>query len=367
MKVKLETNEATRIFYREMAEIWKDAKYPYFILNRNFQVVWRNKTAQRQLNSFKAFSDFLPHCPDFTLPKIKAHLADFHSLEIPLSPSLPGGFQILGIMNAPPKCKGSLLLCFTHKAKAVTVAKIKKDLDSTVLNHFVDNMDRLLNPSNYPSDWLQNPKKQEATAMMRTSTMEIRRMLEMQEEFFKLQEGQISHQPEQVDLPAFLTLVLKYAHSLLEKTGVELRYHLPEESLMAYAEPKYILRALAQLISNAVRFRKENTPIGVAYATHENFIEISVENTGSIPEKAREKLFEPKFSYIPNGTGHGLGLSIAMEYAKFMGGSLNVEEKDCNTVFKMLLPLHHSAPAESYDYQLRVLLSDIPLAYKFLI
>lgn len=260
-------------------------------------------------------------------------------------------------------------LKYARKSKAAIISNIKKDLDSakTGLMPILDNMDRILNPFRFPPDWLLNPEKLKALATAKLSTMELRRIYEMQEEFIKLFEGQMPHQIEQVDLSAFLTSVLKCAHNLLQKTDIELCYHLPEESLIVYAEPKYILRALAQLISNAARFRKENTPISVACAAHENFIEISVENTGSIPEKAREKLFELKFSYSPDGRGCGLGLTVAREYAKFMGGSLNVEEKDCNTVFKMLLPLHYSDPAESYDYQLRVLISDIPLAYKFFI
>jgi signal transduction histidine kinase len=60
---------------------------------------------------------------------------------------------------------------------------------------------------------------------------------------------------------------------------------------------------------------------------HDGRIEIKVrDNGGGIPEKVRDKIFQPFFTTKPTGQGTGLGLSLSYDIiTKAHGGQLKVE------------------------------------------
>ena len=67
---------------------------------------------------------------------------------------------------------------------------------------------------------------------------------------------------------------------------------------------------------------------------------ISVSDNGNgIPEKIKEKIFQPFFTTKPTGQGTGLGLSLSYDIVKAHGGEINVESKEGEgTEFKIILP-----------------------------
>ncbi|MBD0289298.1 MAG: GHKL domain-containing protein, partial [Flavisolibacter sp.] len=61
----------------------------------------------------------------------------------------------------------------------------------------------------------------------------------------------------------------------------------------------------------------------------ESKIEICVKDNGSgIPEKVKDKIFQPFFTTKPTGQGTGLGLSLSYDIIKAHGGELKVETKE---------------------------------------
>jgi signal transduction histidine kinase len=61
----------------------------------------------------------------------------------------------------------------------------------------------------------------------------------------------------------------------------------------------------------------------------DKFIVISVKDNGmGIPEKIREKIFQPFFTTKPTGQGTGLGLSLSYDIVKAHGGELILETKE---------------------------------------
>jgi signal transduction histidine kinase len=55
-------------------------------------------------------------------------------------------------------------------------------------------------------------------------------------------------------------------------------------------------------------------------------VKISVKDNGDgIPEKIRDKIFQPFFTTKPTGQGTGLGLSLAYDIVKAHGGEIKVK------------------------------------------
>ena len=71
-------------------------------------------------------------------------------------------------------------------------------------------------------------------------------------------------------------------------------------------------------------------------------VEISIKDNGSgIPDKIKDKIFQPFFTTKPTGQGTGLGLSLAYDIVKAHGGSLSVQSSQANgTEFVISLPMN---------------------------
>ncbi len=64
------------------------------------------------------------------------------------------------------------------------------------------------------------------------------------------------------------------------------------------------------------------------------------DNGGGIPEKIKEKIFQPFFTTKPTGSGTGLGLSLSYDIVKAHGGEIKVEsEEGEGTEFNIQLPV----------------------------
>ncbi|MBS1496297.1 MAG: GHKL domain-containing protein [Bacteroidetes bacterium] len=102
--------------------------------------------------------------------------------------------------------------------------------------------------------------------------------------------------------------------------------------------PQDIGRVILNLINNAfyaVNERKKLNESGyepiiwVSTKRVNDKIEISVKDNGNgIPDKIKEKIFQPFFTTKPTGSGTGLGLSLSYDIAKAHGGEITVESKE---------------------------------------
>ncbi|CAN5680593.1 hypothetical protein BH23PSE1_BH23PSE1_14190 [soil metagenome] len=112
------------------------------------------------------------------------------------------------------------------------------------------------------------------------------------------------------------------------------------------ADPEQLFRVLANLVRNAVQAIEALGAAGeVRVIAREDAagVEIRVEDTGpGLPPKARENLFQPFRGGARRG-GSGLGLVIASELLRGLGGTLDLSHTGPEgTVFRIRLP---AAPA----------------------
>ncbi|PHM38262.1 sensor histidine kinase [Xenorhabdus innexi] len=111
------------------------------------------------------------------------------------------------------------------------------------------------------------------------------------------------------------------------------------------AEPKLLMRVIDNLYSNAVHYGAESGNIWISSRQMDKSIQIDIANTGTpIPELEKSMIFEPfyqgKLQRKGAVKGSGLGLSIAQDCIKRMGGELHLIESDfADVCFRIELPL----------------------------
>jgi len=97
-----------------------------------------------------------------------------------------------------------------------------------------------------------------------------------------------------------------------------------------YLDPSLIKNILINLISNAIKFSNENTPISITSNVTDNFIEIKVKDSGIGMSKPDQKhLFERFFrgANVTNIQGTGLGLHIVGKYIELMDGHIQISSE----------------------------------------
>lgn len=107
-----------------------------------------------------------------------------------------------------------------------------------------------------------------------------------------------------------------------------------------------IYQVLANLVSNAIKYSPENTPIVIEFALQENFLHISVKDRGVGIKKVELKKLFLRYSRIhsENVQGLGLGLFITKKIVDQHGGRIGVKpHKPKGSIFFFTLPLKQKA------------------------
>jgi len=104
---------------------------------------------------------------------------------------------------------------------------------------------------------------------------------------------------------------------------------VPDELPEVLADPALLVRVVANLVDNALRYSPPGVPPRAAISTHAGRVEIRVVDRGpGIPAAAREQVFTPfqRLGDTDNTTGVGLGLALARGLTEAMDGSLRAED-----------------------------------------
>jgi len=126
--------------------------------------------------------------------------------------------------------------------------------------------------------------------------------------------------------------------------GVGMRVELPEHDAMLVSDPLRVRQILVNLLTNAVKYT-EHGEIVVRAAVSGDDARFVVTDTGiGIPPESTAQIFDPFWQAESTRTrkvgGVGLGLSVALQLAHALGGTLELTSTSpSGSVFTLALPL----------------------------
>ncbi|MFW6389595.1 MAG: sensor histidine kinase, partial [Halanaerobiales bacterium] len=117
-----------------------------------------------------------------------------------------------------------------------------------------------------------------------------------------------------------------------EEKGIDLYSRDIEENIMVWADSNKVSWVISNLIGNALRYTFEGGEIVVDARKKDQYVNISVEDTGvGIPKEYQDKIFD-KFiranNNDDNASGTGLGLAISKEIIEAHNGKIWVESEE---------------------------------------
>jgi signal transduction histidine kinase len=144
-----------------------------------------------------------------------------------------------------------------------------------------------------------------------------------------------------VVLQDLLYELVEITERTMDKGNIFLRTELPEDPMVAFADPIMVQQVFMNIILNA-RDAMPNggtLSIGGAIKTHEIVMTFKDTGSGMAPE-VLARVFDPFFT-TKETRGTGLGLSVSYGIVKDHGGQIEVEsEPGAGALFRVSLPRH---------------------------
>jgi len=153
-------------------------------------------------------------------------------------------------------------------------------------------------------------------------------------------EGQLVPSRQRLELAPMMANLIEFHNLVAEEKGVRLT--LSGDGVIS-GDPLMIRRAVANLLSNAIRHASTDGQVSVVIRPQERMVAIEVGNTGeSIAAEHLPRLFDRFYRVDTSRTGEGkqtgLGLAIVKSIVEAHGGHVSATSADGVTCFCIELP-----------------------------
>ena len=146
----------------------------------------------------------------------------------------------------------------------------------------------------------------------------------------QVEAGKLQMMPKITKPIELMEYAIKANQVQADKFNIQIEVEYPEEKIgKLFVDSEKIAWVLTNLLSNAIRYSKENGRVVIGAKQEENRIELFVQDFGKgIDPRYHQSIFDRYFR-VP-GTkvqGSGLGLSISKDFVEAHGGTLTVESE----------------------------------------
>lgn len=222
-----------------------------------------------------------------------------------------------------------------------------KDKFFSIISHDLrgpfSSLNSLLNLLAEEFDSMNDAEKHKIIHALRQTSINTLNLLENLLNWARSQTGGIENNPEKIDIHKITSQVIEILDVRAEQKKQQLLNEIPDFTFV-YADEQLLKSILINLINNAIKFSKDGNVIRLIAKPLNDFIEISVIDNGiGIPKDKLDNLFRPDSNYKRPGTanepGTGLGLVMAREFIRIIGGDISIEsEVGKGSTFTFTLP-----------------------------
>lgn len=186
-----------------------------------------------------------------------------------------------------------------------------------------------------------NSNQREIILLLQQNSLTLQELIEQLLDYNRLQHpGRL--QLEKVVLPALLERIMRPFKLQIEQKQLQLEMSFECDSWCTDAQ--MLQRVLSNLISNAVHYADQQGTLSILVCRMDQSLQFTVCNTGPlIPDEDIPMLFEPFYQGKNRRRGplkgSGIGLSIAAQACRALGGRLELSQNaEARVAFSLTLP-----------------------------
>lgn len=158
----------------------------------------------------------------------------------------------------------------------------------------------------------------------------------------KLEEGKVVANPSEITVQEVVGQSIVEVNGILKQGQRVIFNETPDTLISIYQDKKLLRHVLMNLLTNAIKFSKENDEITVSVNVEANSLTFTVKDNGiGIPERNQKDLFNRFFraDNVEQIQGTGLGLSIVAQYTALLQGTVSFEsEEGKGSQFSITIP-----------------------------
>ena len=212
------------------------------------------------------------------------------------------------------------------------------------------------------------------SAMMKQNSYRLIRLINNLIDITKVDSGFINMMRRNLDIVKIVEDITLSVASFVESKQIELIFDTDVEEKITACDPDKIETIIFNLLSNATKFTNAGGKITVNIFDKEDYILISVKDTGiGIEEADKQKIFG-RFSQVDdtshrNNEGSGIGLSLVKSFVEMHGGEITLESTyGIGSNFLIKLPIllideieekNADSVIESYVHKMNIEFSDV--------
>lgn len=162
----------------------------------------------------------------------------------------------------------------------------------------------------------------------------------------KAESGSITLRLDQLGIDSVLEEARLMLQPMAKQKDIRIEINPVNPPPLAFFDRERVIRVLANLLGNAVKFSPRNSKVFVRVKSDQQFVYVSVKDSGSgIPEKQQEGLFDQYWQARKTADqGPGVGLAIVKTIVEAHGGTVTVESHlGSGSTFTFTLPRRRPA------------------------
>lgn len=174
-------------------------------------------------------------------------------------------------------------------------------------------------------------QRQKFLANIDSESARIQAIVEKMLQLAALESRKGLEQIDTIDLSGVIQEAIASVMPLSERKNLSIEFTLPKEDALVPGERFLIIRAVLNLLQNAIEFTPPGSSIHITLHRKPGAWTISIRDEGEgIPDFALDKVFDRFYSLPRPDTGKkstGLGLSFVREVALLHGGAIHLENR----------------------------------------